>query len=87
MNPDTEGDVPTWPSPKFELLRMFARLRIEVPSGQHGHDFFALLQPDTPKLHVLSHEARPGELHRGNEPQKFLDGGAGATPILLQPIA
>ena len=66
---------------------MFVRLRIEVPGGQHGHDFFALLQPDTPKLHVLSHEARPRELHRGNEPQKFLDGEVSAPSILLQPIA
>ena len=59
MNPGAEGDVPTPPSPKIELFRMFVRLRIEVPSGQHGHDFFALLQPDTPKFHVLSHEPRP----------------------------
>ena len=87
MNPGAEGDMPIRPSLKIKLSRMFVRLRIEVPGCQHGHDFVPLLQPDAAKLHVLSHETRLRELHRRNEPQKFLDGGVSATPILIQPIA
>jgi hypothetical protein len=39
-----------------------------------GMIFSAPLQPDAAKLHILSHEAQLGELHRGHEPQEFLDG-------------
>ena len=87
MNPGAEGDMPIRPPLKIKLSRMFVRLRIEVPGCQHGHDFVPLLQPDAAKLDVLSHEARLGELHRGNEPYEFLDGKLSATPILFQPIA
>jgi hypothetical protein len=87
MNPGAEGDVPVRPSLELELFRMVVRLRIEIPRDQHGHDFFTPHQPDAAKLHVLSDEAQLGELHWGNEPEKFLDAGVGAAPILFQPIA
>ena len=87
MNPGAEGDMPVRPSLEIEVLRLFVGLRIEVSGDQHRYDFFAPLQPDAAKLHILSHEARLGELHWGNEPQEFLDGKLSATPILFQPIA
>src|SRR5690348_13973710 len=87
MDAGTEGDVPVRPPFEIELFRMLVRFRIEVRSGQHGHDLVTLLQPGAAKVHVLSHEARLGELHRGNEAQKFLDGEVGAAPIRCQPIA
>jgi len=87
MNPSAEGDVPVRPSLEIELVWMIVRLRIEVCGGQHGHYLGTALQPNTAKFHVLAYEARFGELHWGNEAQKFLDGEIDMTPVLFQPIA
>ena len=89
MNLGAEGDMPVRPSLEIEILRLFVGLRIrKLAATSIGMIFSPPLQPDAAKqLHILSHEARLGELHWGNEPQEFLDGKLSATPILFQPIA
>src|SRR5215510_2425938 len=86
MNSGAEGDMPVWLALEIELFRIDISVRIEVRGRQHRHDPVALLQPDTAELDILAHIARLGELHGRDETQEFLDGQAGAAPVLLQPV-
>src|SRR6516164_6120213 len=72
VNPGTEADMSVRPPLQIEFLGIGVCLRIQICGREHGHDLLTLLQPDTTKLGVLADEARFGELHRRDEPQKFL---------------
>jgi hypothetical protein len=58
MDAGPEGDVPVRSSLKVESFGMLVCLRVHVGRRHHGHDSVTVLQPNSPKLHVPSHEAR-----------------------------
>jgi hypothetical protein len=47
--------------------------RIHIGRCQHRHDALALLQPNTTKLNIPSHDAWLGKLYRRHETQELLD--------------
>src|SRR6516162_3184124 len=85
VNSGAESDMPVRFSLEVEFLRIC--MRVQVCGRQHGHDLLTLLQLDTAKPDILPYDARFGELHGRDEPQKFLDGQIGSVPIFFQPIA
>src|SRR6516162_4079173 len=87
VNSGAESDMPVRFSLEVEFLRICICLRVQVCGRQHGHDLLTLLQPNTAKLDILPYDARFGELHGRDEPQKFLYGQIGSVPVFFQPIA
>ena len=87
MDAGAEGDVAVRLALQVEPFRMRIGLRVHIGGGQHRHDLVAPPQPDAAELDVLAHIARFGELHRRDEPQKFLDRQIEPAPVLLQPVA
>jgi hypothetical protein len=68
-----EGDVVVRPALEIELLGRYVCRRIQVGGRQHGHDLIPAFEPGAAEIHLLPHEPRLRELHRGDEAQEFVD--------------
>ena len=87
MDSGAEGDMPVRLSLQIEPFRMRIGLRVHVGGCQHDHDLVALSQGNAAEFDILPHVARFGELHRRDEPQKFLHRQIDAAPVFFEPVA